>query len=364
MQKITLSKLKNINFFGSLTSKDQIFFAKRLAFLIKAGVAIHDALNLIKEQTSSKKYRKVLENLVSRVSEGASLSKAMSASKRDFGDFSINIISVGEEAGVLAENLNYLSEELEKRESLRKKIIGALLYPFFISIATLLITVVLTIFIFPKIAPIFASLNTNLPFSTKTMIWVSNFLSESWFIIFLLLFLITVGAAIAAKKSQKFRNLFHRNLLRLPFIGKILLNYNLANLSRTLSLLLKSGMTLGEAVAITSRSLQNVSYKGELKQIETSVNRGEKISEYIKKNKKLFPEIFSSLIAIGERSGNLSETLFYLSEWHENEVNESTKNLSSLLEPVLMLIMGLIVGFIAVSVITPIYGITQHLGPR
>ncbi len=350
--------------FGKLSLKDQSFFAKRLSFLIRAGVPLFEALNMIEEQTHSKKQKKVLESVIKDISNGQSLAGSLSKFKNVFGDFAINMIEVGEQTGVLSENLSYLSDELKKRQELQRKVIGALVYPIFISIATFGLTGLLTAYIFPKILPIFTSLNVDLPITTRFMIWVSNFLRHwGWLVIivFIILFFVFI---IALKKSKSFHFQFDRFIMKIPFVGSMVKQYNLANITRTLGLLLNGGMTLSEAIPITAKSTGNLVYKNEFGKLAHVVDRGEKISSHLRSNRKLFPDILAQIVSVGERSGNLSETLNYLSELYEGDVEDSTKNLSSLIEPILMVMMGLIVGFVAISVITPIYGITQHLSPR
>jgi type IV pilus assembly protein PilC len=349
---------------GKLSTKEQAFFAKRLSFLIRAGIPLLEGLHMIREQTISKNYGKILNFVIDDVSNGQPLSGSLSKFNNVFGDFAINIIAVGESTGILSENLTYLADELKKKYQLRKKVVGALVYPVFITIATLGITGMLTTFIFPKIMPIFTSLNVTLPLSTKIIIFTSNFLIN-WGVFVVLGFIIAFFAFLfTLKKSKKFHFLFDRLVLKLPFVGTMIQNYNLANISRTLSLLLRGGMTLSDALPIVGKSTANLVYRGEFETLSTVVSRGEKISTHLQKHRKLFPDVFSQIVSVGERSGNLSETLTYLSDMYESEVEDSTKNLSSLIEPILMICMGLIVGFVAVSVITPIYGITQHLSPR
>jgi len=356
-------KLQQVSFVR-LSIKDQVLFAKRLSFLTRAGVPILESLTMIREQTRSRGQAMILDAVLLSVSNGQSLAQSFGKFKRVFGDFAINIISVGESSGSLSENLHYLSEELKKKQILRRKVVGALVYPIFITITTIGITALLTVYIFPKIMPIFVGLNIDLPLSTKILIFVSVFLREWGLLLILLLIVLFIAFFITISRSPKFHLVVDYMVLRLPIFGKMVQNYNFANFSRTLGLLLKSGITLSEALPITANTIPNQIYNREIHKLSKSVSRGEKISSHLKKHRKFFPEILTQIISVGERSGNLSETLVYVSELYEGEVEESTKNLSSLIEPVLMVAMGIVVGFVVISVITPIYGITQHLSPR
>ncbi len=354
------SSLTNFRF-GKFSIGEQAFFAKRLSFLINAGVSLIEALSMIREQTISKSYNRLLERTIADVSSGRSLSDSLKNFKNAFGDFAISIIAVGEQTGALSENLSYLAEELKKRQLLRRKVVGAMVYPIFITLATIGITSLLIVFIFPKIMPIFLSLNVELPVTTKILIATSNFLGAYglWLLLGIIVFVLVLRFVF--KRSERFHYWFDRLSMRAPLIGQMIQNYHLANISRTLGLLLNGGMTLSEALPITSRSTNNLIYRSELEKLAEVANRGEKISSHMKNYRKLFPDVLSQIISVGERSGNLSETLNYLSDMYESEVEDSTKNLSNMIEPVLMVIMGLLVGFVAISIITPIYSITQGL---
>jgi type IV pilus assembly protein PilC len=341
--------------------KKQTFFAKKLSFLIKAGISLLESLHLLKEQTRSKKEIQVINKLIEDVSNGQSLANSIKKQKGLFGNFAINLIHAGESSGTLTQNLAYLADELKKKDLLRKKIMGAMIYPIIITIATFGITGLLIIYIFPKILPIFVSLKAELPLSTRMIIYVSDIIRQHglWILLGLIVFMITMS--ILVKKISKLALIYDRMILRIPIVGTLSLNYNLTNIFRTLGLLLKSGTSLSEALAITSDTTENAQYKKFFIQIQDGLNRGKKISEMLSSDPFLFPEMSRHMISVGERTGNLSNTLIYLAEYYENEFEEATKNLSSSIEPVLMIIMGLIVGFVAISVITPIYAITNNL---
>ncbi len=358
-----LKKIKRIQF-GSLTLKEQILFSKRLSFLSRAGVPILESIEIIKDQAKSKRYKNVITAVLESISNGQSLSKSLRKFQNIFGDFAINIIEVGETTGVLSENLEYLSNELRNRNALKKKIIGAFVYPAVVSVATIGITGFLMIYLFPKITPVFASLHANLPLSTRALIYISNLAQTQGWHIMLALLVILILFVISFKKIEKFHFLCDYALLRSPVVGTMFINYNTSNITRTLGLLIKSGLPLSEALPVTSRTCENLVYKSELLKLGQTVNRGEKLSSYLKTRSVLFPDTLTQIVAVGEKSGRLSDSLIYISELFASEVDEFTKNLGTLVEPVLMIVMGLFVGFIAISIITPIYGITQNLHPN
>jgi type II secretory pathway component PulF len=363
INKDYFESFKNIGT-NSLSVKEQTFFIKRLSFLIKAGIPIIDSLLMLKEQTKSKAQIKLLDSIIKDVSNGQYLSTSLAKHKKIFGEFSINIISFGESTGLLSENLEYLAEELKKKQALKKKVVGAFVYPAVVTVATFGITGFLMVYLFPKIMPVFKSLRITLPLSTRIVIYLSDLIRHEWFWI-LAIILLSFGAFyVAIKKSKKFKFYFDKTIFKVPFFGGVIKNYNLANSTRTLGLLLKSGINVSEALPIVEKTTSNLAYKDEFKNLSKTINRGERISKYLKERPSMFPEVIPQIVSVGERSGNLSNSLIYLSEMYETEVNDFTKNIGTIIEPIMMIIMGVLVGFIAISIITPIYSITQNLHGR
>lgn len=350
--------------FVRFSTKEQTLFAKRMSFLVKAGVPMVECLSLIRAQTKSKAKGLMYDSVIKDVSNGQYLSTSLGKHKRLFGEFAVNLIRVGENSGVLSQNLAYLADELQKKHELQKKVIGTLVYPVFITIATLGVTSILTVFIFPKLMPIFTSLHVELPLTTRVMIAVSAYLRDWGILTVLGIIVLIIAFLFIRSKSKGVRMLGDRVLLRIPLAGNIARCYNLTNFCRTTGLLLRSGITLTDALVITSETTKNRLYRVASMQLALQATRGEPVSRGLMARPDLYPDILSHMVAIGEKTGNLSSTLTYLSELYEAEVEELTKTLSSSIEPVLMIVMGALVGLIAVSVITPIYSITQHLQPK
>lgn len=352
------------SFVYRLSIKEQMFFVKRLSFLIGAGIPLLQSLLLIEEQTKSKRMAKIVSFLIREVSSGQFLSNGLKKSEYGFDHFSINVIGVGETAGILSKNLEYLAEELKKRETLRKKILGAFIYPIIVLFSTICMMVFIMTYLFPKITPVFKSLKTDLPFSTKTVIFVSDFLTNNGLFLFLFT-LICFGIFYwLFTKNIFFITKFHNLLIKLPFVGSLVVAYNLSHIARSIGLLLKSDLSMSESISTTSTIIKNPIYKNEFERMSEKIIRGEFISTHLKDNKNLFPEIFYQIIFVGEQSGNLSDSFLYLSNFYESEINEWSKNISNLVEPVFMIIVGLLVGFVAISIISPIYGITQSFGQK
>lgn len=349
------------NFFLRVPIQDQIIFSRHLAIMTKAGMSLVDSLVMLKNQANSKSMKTILTKVIADVSNGEFLSTALEPFRGVFGDLFINVIKVGEASGILSENLTYLSSYLKKKQELRRKITGALLYPIIIIVATIGVTTLLTVFIVPKILPIFRSLKIQLPLTTKILVAVSDLLlTKGHFVILgIVVFVILLWLAL---KIEKVKFLYHRLLIDLPFIGKMVLDVNMINFCRTLGLLLKSDVKIVEAINITSKSMTSLVYRRELEIAAEELTKGEEISRHLKERPRLFPAILSQMVEVGETTGNLSETFIYLSEVYEEDLTDMTDNLTSVLEPTLMLTMGLMVGFVAISIITPIYEVSQTLG--
>ena len=339
---------------------EQIVFLKRLSMMLYSGMPIVNALQILESQASTATSKSMIKNLTLDVSSGRLLSVALLKYKKKFGLFCINIIRVGEVSGTLPLNLEYIAQELKKRQELRRQIVGALLYPLIIIVTTLLITGFLVLYIFPKILPIFLSLKAALPLSTQILILISDFLTSYWYVL-CIGFVLVIILYPYIKKIPKVRYGIDTLLLRLPVCGRLCMYYNLTNIFRTLGLLLSHEVRIAEALEITSTSTSNLVYVQFLEDAIHAVLYGQQLSFELKNNSSLFPPMCTQMIQVGESTGNLGATLTYLSDTYEVDMRDWIKNLTTILEPLLMLLMGLCVGFIAISIITPIYGITQNL---
>ncbi len=349
------------NLFFRLSLQQKMIFARNLEVMIRSGMQLLQSLEILKNQTKSKTFKLIIDQLIADVKNGHFLSVALERHKSIFGEFFINLIRVGESSGTLSENLQYLAEELRKKDQLQKKVRGAMVYPAFILVATLGITAILTFFIFPKILPVLTSIKVELPLTTRIFMGISGFLFNYGLYAFAVLVLLVVGFLMLLR-VERFRYRWHEFLLKIPAVQEMVKTVNIINFSRTLGLLLKSGIKIVEALEITSNSLTNLVYKREVSIIAESVKRGEPISQYLLQRQDLFSPIFTQMIIVGENTGKLDESILFVSNFYESELDEATKSLSNFLEPILLLIMGGVVAFVALAIITPIYTITQTIG--
>ncbi len=273
------------------------------------------------------------------------------------------MVKVGETGGALENTLIHLSLQMEKDYDLKKKIKGAMLYPMIILIATMALGSAMAIFILPKLTKLFQTFKVTLPLSTRILLWVSNLFQNYGFYI-IGGFIILIFLLWYIVRSNFARLPTSRLILSLPIIGKISQNVNLARFNRILGTLLKSGVPVVEALSITANTLGNEVYKKRLLSVSEKVKKGIPISQVLKKESKhsdSFPQLVSRMIGVGEKTGKLDETLIYLAKFYEKEVDNTTKNLSVILEPILLILIGLVVALVAIAIISPIYKLSGSL---
>ena len=337
-----------------VSQKEKIFFAEHLSLLIKGGIPLSEALETLANEAKSRVFRKSLADVSKKILEGQRLSQALQNYPKIFDTFFCNVVKVGEESGTLEENLRYLAQQLKSDYEIKKKVSGALIYPIIVIILALVIAFSITFFVLPKITGLFQILEIQLPLTTRILINTTSFLKRNFlFLILGIVFLILIFKILQRIKFFKFY--FDSLSLSLPFFSQILKNLNLARFSRTFYTLLKSGMPILEVLDICIETHPNEVFKKNLTFVKLRVERGEKMSQGQKEFPKTFPSIFSQMVAIGEKSGTLEESFLYLANFYEGEIDSTLKNLSGILEPILLILVGAFVAFIAISIIIPIY---------
>lgn len=347
--------------FEQVPTQEKINFVRHLAIVIKSGLPLLEGLKIIRRQTRSNTLLQTIDQLIVDVNNGQFLADSLERHRHLFGDFFINIIRVGEASGTLAVNLLYLAGEMRKSQSLRGKVRSALIYPIVIFVVTVGVTALLTFFVFPKVLPVFASLRITLPLTTRILIAVLSFiLHYGWWLLGGLVLLYVVYRILLHIHAVRYMT--DRFLLSLPIFSTLSINLNMANFTRVLEILLKSGVKIVEAIQITSQTSDNLVYQRAFLSVAEKVRKGEPLASMLVLEGRIFPSLATGMIEIGENTGNLGENLAYLSEYYTEEVENAIRDLTSLIEPMLLLVMGLLVGFVALSIITPIYEVTSHIG--
>lgn len=341
--------------------EEQIVLTKRLALLLRSGVPIVTALSLMHEEARTRSSSYLITELRETVTCGRPLSAGLALFRTTFGDLGVHLVEVGETSGSLPEHLARLSDSLKKERALRRKVVGALLYPLIIIGATLGITALLALYVFPKIVPIFKGFHTALPFSTRVLIGASSFFAHYGWLVVLAVCVVAGVAYYTLLRVPQARLFFDRALLRVPLVGTLLREYAVASICRTLGTLVASEVGVVRAVELAALSTRSTVYRKACKEMAREVSTGQKVSTVFGRDVLLFPRLLPQMLAVGESTGALSDSLMYCADFYEDELDELSKSIAVLVEPILMVVMGLVVGFVALAIITPIYSITQHL---
>lgn len=352
-------KLSNfVAFFNRVPEQEVINFARHLSIVVRAGLPLLEGLKIINRQAGKGYLRTIIDQISKDVESGQFLATSLQRYPYVFDGFFVNIVRVGEISGTLPNNLLYLAEEKRKAREFRNKIRAALVYPAIVLVAMIVIVGFLVFFVFPKVLPIFQNLRVKLPLPTKILMAVSNFLLANglWVVLGAIAFVV---ASRMMLRSPSFKYLFDKFNLRVPVLGRLMTDSNVANFTRVFSVLLKSGIKIVDALNITSETFNNLVYKRALAATAIDISKGETLVKNINMHPDIFPPLVGALIEIGESTGNLEENLNYLSNYYTEEMENSLRTLTSLMEPMLLLTLGVVVGFVAISIILPIYKITQ-----
>lgn len=338
---------------------DKVIFSRQFATMVNAGVPLVQSLNILREQTESKKLKAVVGEVAKQVEGGSTLALALSGHPDVFNDIYVNMIKAGETGGILDEVLDRLAIQQEKDAEIVSKVKSAMIYPMVITIATFAAFFFLMTVIVPKLASIFADAGANLPIYTKIMLAMSSFLVHSWW----LLLIIAVGTFVAFNRwihTRSGKRIVDRAMLKAPIIGPILVKVNVARFARTFGSLMASGISVLEAIQATKSALGNSVYQDELADVAQKVKNGRPMSEPIRASKN-FPPIVGQMLSVGEETGQLDEILLKLAGFYEREVDTVIAGITSIIEPILIIVLGGMVGFIVISVFGPISSISNSI---
>ena len=346
--------------FGRVTTHEKVVFAKNLGAMLGAGLSLSRALSIIERQTKNKGLKKITASLSESVSQGKTLSEAMKDHPQVFSKLLVSMVGAGEESGSLAESLTIVSVQMNNMYKLQKKVKGAMLYPAVIIVVMFIIGILMLIYVIPGLTKTFKEVNVELPMSTKAVIFISDFLGNNAITAFMGTVL-AVGILYGWTRTKRGKRFLDFLTLHLPIISGIIKETNSARTSRTLSSLLSAGVPVAQALSITGDVIQNSYYKEVLKESEESVEKGDSISSVFVKSDRLYPIFVGEMINVGEETGNMSKMLMEVALFYENEVSQKTKDMSAIIEPFLMVFIGAVVGFFAISMITPMYSIMDTI---
>lgn len=345
---------------GRVRMHEKIVFTKNLGAMLSAGLPLSRSLSIIERQTKNKGLKNITASLGADISRGKTLSEAMKDYPQVFSKLLVSMVGAGEESGSLAESLRIVSEQMDNMYKLQKKVKGAMIYPAVILTVMLIIGALMLIYVVPGLTNTFKDVKVELPASTKLVIFVSDFMKNNAILAFF--GAITFAGAIYSWSRTKIgKKSIDYLTLRFPVISKIIKETNAARTARTLSSLLSSGVPVAQALTITGDVIQNSYYKDVLKLSQESVEKGESISSVFIKNDHLYPIFVGEMMSVGEETGNMSKMLMETAIFYEDEVSQKTKDMSTIIEPFLMVFIGAVVGFFAISMITPMYSIMNNI---
>ena len=351
---------KFLSSFSKVKMIDKIVFAQNLANMIEAGLSLTRSISVMEKQSKNKKLKNIYHEINLDISAGKTFHDALNKWNTIFPPVFISMVKAGEESGNLANSLKSVATQMQATYKLQKKIKSAMIYPSVIFIVMILIGIIMMVFVVPKLTATFADVKAELPGSTKFVIFMSNFLKDHYILLPLALLAI-MFVIYQVLHTKQGRNLFDRFVIHLPIFGTIIKESNSAKTSRTLSSLIGSGVDLIQSVDITREVLQNNLYKGVMSEVRINVEKGKAMSEIFNKHENLYPIFVSEMVTVGEETGKLSTMLQGVAVFYENEVDQKTKDLSTIIEPILMVIIGIAVGFFAISMISPMYSVMNNI---
>lgn len=343
-----------------LSMQDKMIFINSLSTMFKVGITLIEAMDIVVSQTKNIISRKMFEDILNMIRSGQTLSKSLAKYNKVFSEITINMVATGEENGNLDEVLEYLSKQLEKDYEVRKKVVSAFIYPIIILSITVTMALGIVVFVMPKILRIFATFKVDLPLPTKILIWLTDLLTKQTLLV-LFVTTVVVGLSTFLLRLEQLKPFWHRVYLHFPVLGKIIISSNLARFARTFNSLLRSGTPITKCMEVLQKVFTNVIYKNALTHIGAVVEKGGKLGDAMEQYPKLFPVLVTKMIYIGEKTGSLAVTTEHVADMYERDVDNQTRNLSTLMEPLLLVFMAGLVGGIALSIIMPIYSLPNMI---
>ncbi|OGK66316.1 hypothetical protein A2313_03600 [Candidatus Roizmanbacteria bacterium RIFOXYB2_FULL_41_10] len=345
---------------GKLNFNSLVDFTRQMGIMINAGLSLVDALSIIVDQTKDINQKLVIGRLSDYIKSGSSLSTGMTDMPDSFPNYYISLIKAGESSGKLDDVFLRLAENLEKSREFRGKVSGALVYPMLIIIGIVVVAFVMMTFVLPQLLEMYKNFDVELPATTQFIINFSNFLSKFWPLVIVATFVAGVLLRTLLTKPR-YRRILDMYLIKMPVFGNIIQKSILVETTRTLSILIQSGVPLLESLTIVKRTTNNALYREAFEDIYNDVEKGRSLGESLASS-GIFPAIFVQMTSVGERTGKLDDTLLRLSKYFQMESELAIKTATTLIEPAILVILGLGVGFLITSILTPIYNLTGSIG--
>ncbi len=352
-EKEKLSLNFDLPFLNRIKNKDIVVFSRQLAVMASASVPIVQALKILVNQTDNKRLKVIISEVADEVDGGAKLSQALGRYHKTFSDFYVAMLRSGETSGKLDEVLNYLADQQEKDYDLTSKIKGAMIYPVFILVGLTIVAIVMMVFVVPKLTAIISESGAELPIATRILIMVSNFMRHYWYI---LLFLVGGGGYTLFRLTRRgpAKIYYDRLKLKIPVFGKLWQRIYLVRLTRSLSTLIVGGVPLTAALEVTADVVGNDLYKDLIKKTIKEVEDGNSVASLFLKSPEV-PPLVSQMMSVGEQTGRLEQILTKITDFYAREIENLVANMVSLIEPLIMVLMGVGVGLMVAAIILPMY---------
>lgn len=341
-------------------ARDLSVFCRQMNSILDSGITIVTALNMLAQQMGNKRFRQAVEEARTVVEKGESLSVALGKNPKVFPSILVNMVAAGEASGTLDRTFERMAIHFEKSAKLASMVKKAMIYPVILSIVAVIVITVMSVVVVPRFVSLFETMGTELPLVTKIVVGISNFTIHNWYIIILALVL-AVGGIRYSKQTEKGQRFWSLLKIKMPIFGPLATKNMCANFSRTMSTLISSGISLSEALDITGKSLENVIFKGALENARQEIERGTTLSEPLRES-GLFPVMVYQMLSIGEETGNVEGMLTKVADYYEEEVEIITGNLNAAMEPLIIVVMGIIIGFIAIAIYMPIIEMYNGMG--
>ena len=354
-EQFSLSGQDRLHRAPKISNKDLVLFTRQLSTLIDSGVNIVDALNIVTNQLANKYFKLILKDISAKLKDGKPLSDSMAAYPKLFPGVYSSMVRIGEISGSLNTSLKSLADFMEREEEFKNSLISSLTYPLFVFFVGVSTIVVLLVFVIPRLVTMFEDMGQALPLPTKVLIDISAFMRGYWWMI-----IMVVGGSVfmwkRAKKNPQARLAIDKFKLKIILIGRIILKTEVGRLMRTLSLLLSSGVSIVPSLEIAELSLGNEALRADVSKFKGEISNGASLSGVFA-NSKFFPQFVTNIVAVGEETGSLGKSLLRIAEDYEKDVDRMLKGLTRMAEPIIILIMGIMVGFIVMSMLLPIFQI-------
>lgn len=356
ISKRAVNFLKFFQFRRGVKPAEKMIFSRNLSVMVGAGLSLSRAIETLAKQTTNAKLKSILLAINSEIQKGRPFSDALEMHVETFGDLYVNMIRSAEVAGNLEDILKLLSKQLKKEYDLKRKVKGAFTYPAVILVVMSIIGVIMMLFVVPTLATTFKEMGVELPITTRILIAVAEFGANYWYLFFGIIAAFIYGLILFFRTGVG-KNTADTIFLKTPLIGALTKKINSARFARTMSSLLEGGVPIIKSLEIVSKAIPNHYYVESLKVAIDEVQKGKPLSQTLEKYPHLYPPLVTQMIAVGEETGAVSDILKRLALFFESEVSENTKNMSTIIEPFLMVVIGIVVGFFAISMMQPMYSV-------